>query len=262
MDKYVYSKCANVDINSMECGREKCAPCHSYGPAIRQYCLVHYVESGKGIFEIDGKIHHVSAGQIFYIPPKIITYYEADKNDPWEYKWVGIEGRGVERTFENGGLNKENAVMYVDSALSDIIDELICKSDDDLLGITALVYEFLSCLGARAKVNSHMSSSEIYVGKAVDYIHGSIHRKITVSEISSYLNIDRSYLTSVFKNTLGVSPQQYILAQKMDMACHYLESTDYDISYIGQSVGCEDLFAFSHAFKRIKGVSPAKYRKK
>ena len=125
MDKYVYSKCANVDINSMECGREKCAPCHSYGPAIRQYCLVHYVESGKGIFEIDGKIHHVSAGQIFYIPPKIITYYEADKNDPWEYKWVGIEGRGVERTFENGGLNKENAVMYVDSALSDIIDELI-----------------------------------------------------------------------------------------------------------------------------------------
>ena len=262
MKTHVYNRCANVELKNIECGMEECLPFHSYGPAIRKYCLVHYVESGKGRFEIGGNVYTVLPGQIFYIPPKVITYYEADKNDPWVYKWVGIEGREVEKYFENGGLNAENAVIDAPKELSAVIDELILKEEyeDDILGLTSVVYKFLSCLGARSEMVREFSNSDVYARKAKDYIHAYIHRKITVSELSTYLSIDRSYLTALFKKKTGLSPQQYILNAKMDIACGYLETTDYDISHIGQSVGYDDLFAFSHAFKKIKGVSPLKYR--
>ena len=39
-----------ADINPRICGVEACAPGHSFGPAVREYFLLHYVVRGKGIF--------------------------------------------------------------------------------------------------------------------------------------------------------------------------------------------------------------------
>jgi len=263
MFKSFYNKCANVELKSMDCGVEECAPCHSFGPAIRQYCLVHYVERGKGIFEINGKVYNVSAGQIFYIPPKIVTYYEADKDDPWVYRWVGIEGINVEKCFENGGITKDNPVIAVDKRTSEIMEEILytCHDDEKSLEVSSLLFKLMQCLGARASGADRKTGREIYVEKAKEYVHVYLHRKVAVTDLSRYLNIDRSYLTSLFKKTVGISPQQYIIGEKMKAACEYLLSTEYDISHIAQSVGYDDLFVFSHAFKKYVGTSPSEYRK-
>ena len=71
-------------------GFENCKSGHSYGPAVRSYWLLHYVVSGKGKFEREGKTLKISKGDIFVIPPFLETYYEADANDPWTYVWIGF----------------------------------------------------------------------------------------------------------------------------------------------------------------------------
>lgn len=263
MEKCVYKRCVNVELKRIQCGVEECEPSHSFGPAIRQYCLVHYVEQGKGIFEINGKKYKVCAGQIFYIPPKVITYYEADHDDPWTYRWLGIEGINVEKCFENGGIGIDNPVFDVDKNTSVILEEILadCYDDDKNLEVSGLIYKFLQCIGARGPKSRQTSNKEAYVENAMDYIRIYLHRKLSVAELSDYLNIDRSYLTALFKKAVGISPQQYIIQEKMRIACEYLETTDYDVSYIAQSVGYEDLFVFSHAFKKSVGVSPAHYRR-
>lgn len=263
MEIALYKKCANVNIEKIECGMEECEPSHSFGPAIRQYCLVHYVERGEGIFEINGKTYKVSAGQIFYIPPRVVTYYQADKNNPWFYRWLGIEGRNVEKLFENGGINSTNPVVNVDKSASEAMREILekCHCEEKELEISGLVYKFLQCVGARISKSKIVTSAEAYVDKAKDYVQVHLHRKVSVAELGVYLNIDRSYLTALFKKTVGISPQQYIIREKMKVACEYLLTTDYDVSHIAQSVGYEDLFVFSHAFKRIMGQSPTEYRK-
>lgn len=256
-------KCVNVELKSIECGWENCSPGHSFGPAIRQYCLVHYVESGSGIFEINGKRHKVTPGQIFYIPPKIVTYYEADKKEPWVYRWLGIEGRNVEKCFENGGLTAENAVVKADKKTCDVMKKILdrCQDEEGSFEINSLVYEFLHTIGAKKSLAKTKTNSEIYVEKAKAYIHICLHRRLRVDEVSKYLNIDRSYLTALFKKAEGISPQQYIIQEKMKTACEYLLSTDYDVSHIAHSVGYDDLFVFSHAFTKVMGVSPTVYRR-
>ena len=36
-----------ADINPRICGVEACAPGHSFGPAVREYFLLHYVVRGR-----------------------------------------------------------------------------------------------------------------------------------------------------------------------------------------------------------------------
>jgi hypothetical protein len=86
-----------VDLGLYQFGREDCAPAHSFGPAIRNHFLFHYILSGKGtLMWQDGKgkenITHLKAGQGFLISPGQITTYVADDRIPWEYCWLEFDG--------------------------------------------------------------------------------------------------------------------------------------------------------------------------
>ena len=55
------------DLNPLVLGEEECRPGHSFGPAVRQYTLIHYVVRGKGVFYARGGVWPVEAGQAFLI---------------------------------------------------------------------------------------------------------------------------------------------------------------------------------------------------
>ena len=66
-------------------GKEQCAPNHSFGPTVREYFLIHIIMKGKGYFEIGNSRFNLKEGQFFIIYPNVMTYYQADEEDPWEY---------------------------------------------------------------------------------------------------------------------------------------------------------------------------------
>ena len=72
-------------------GEESCKSNHSYGPAIRNHWLLHFVRSGKGHFDNKRACYELSGGSMFIIRPGEVTYYEADSDDPWHYEWIGFE---------------------------------------------------------------------------------------------------------------------------------------------------------------------------
>ena len=80
------------DLNPLTAGEEACVPGHSFGPAIRNYTLIHYVLRGKGTLYARGGTFPVRAGQIFVILPGEVTTYTADADDPWYYRWIGFNG--------------------------------------------------------------------------------------------------------------------------------------------------------------------------
>ena len=251
----------NVKINGIQYGEEACAPEHAFGPFIRDHWLVHYIRSGRGIFRIHGIEYTVHAGEVFFIPPFISTYYEADRADPWDYQWIGIFGSGLAEVYAAAGLTAETPVRAVSPAVSRVLDALLKQGESiHPCGAIAAAYAFLEALAKDIPLSPAMTD-KTYVERAEEYLLRSLYKKITVAEIAAHLNIDRSYLTALFKKHHGISTQQYILKVKMEAACGYLLATDYDIARIARSVGYEDTFVFSHAFKTLYGISPTTWRK-
>ena len=92
MDDLLFSVFPNenfVDLGLFQCGREKCSPAHSFGPASRNHYLFHYVLSGAGRQLATDKKgitreYPIKSLQGFMIFPDQITTYIADNDMPWE----------------------------------------------------------------------------------------------------------------------------------------------------------------------------------
>ena len=70
---------AQFGLNIYQYGHEVCASQHSYGPAVRQHYLIHYVISGGGTLFSGNQRWPVRQGEAFLIHPHEITTYTADK---------------------------------------------------------------------------------------------------------------------------------------------------------------------------------------
>ena len=85
----IFSDDRFMDLTLYQYGYEKCLPLHSYGPAVRNHYLFHYVISGKGTLSVDkvtySREYEIHGGMGFLIEPGQINTYYADRADPWEY---------------------------------------------------------------------------------------------------------------------------------------------------------------------------------
>jgi AraC-like DNA-binding protein len=244
------------DINPLICGEHICESSHNFGPASREYYLLHYVISGKGIFKTKGKEYNVSKGQVFVIRPYEITYYQADFKDPWHYCWVGFKSSLdlSEPLFDD--------ILTIPECEHIFLSLINCghlNSAKELF-ICGHIFELLSLI---SEINSTFESDvNKYVSKAKNYIESNYMNPLSVEMIANYLNLNRSYFSVIFKKNIGKSPQQYIVDFRLEKALELISLHGYKPGEAALSSGYPDVFTFSKMFKRKFGISPKNYSPK
>jgi len=260
----------NHDLIVYHYGYEKCKAEH-YWTGVRDHYLIHYITSGKGTFVYNDKTYHLKKGQGFLICPNILSFYQADKEQPWEYCWVGFQGRKAQYYLNQLNLSIEQPIFNCqpnDSILF-IVKQMI-ESKNITRGrdwvLTGLAYHFLAEIIQNERCPSQTQDtknySDIYVKKAVDFIEKNYSRKITVEDIADHIGINRKYLSSLFKKVMHTSPQNFLINYRMDKACILLSQNLLSIAHVAHSVGYDDPLLFSKMFKKCKGMAPSQYRKR
>lgn len=250
------------------CGCSETEPLHSFGPAVKPHYLIHYVLKGKGLFQLGQKEYHLEAGYGFLIEPEELTFYQADEKDPWTYVWVGFGGSQAKWCLEALGLSGGHPVFCCRESeeLYELVRDMM---EHQTFGIAnelrrnGLLGVFLSVIGASADVldKSEPDKGNQYVKKAVSFIQSNYCNPIRVTDVADYVCINRSYLFTLFKNYLGMSPQKFLAKFRVAKAAELLLSTSYTVESIALSCGYSDGFVFTKAFHQIKGISPSEYRK-
>lgn len=237
------------DLNPIIAGAEDCEPGHSYGPAVRKYTLLHYVVSGKGCLQTGGSIYSVGKGEVFRILPGEITVYKADEADPWSYIWLGFDGElsakfatlppvfplpaGASYCFtldENEGASPE---FHLASKLFRLYAELFCSAP---------------------------SGKSNYVRRVQNYIAASYMQPIRVEEIAGWMNLDRRYLSRLFRQKTGQTVREYLISVRMAEATRCL-ANGLPVCETAERCGYPDMFLFSKMFKKYYGISPANWKK-
>jgi len=251
------------------CGHSECAPSHSFGPAVRSNYIIHIILSGKGVYHVNHQTYHLKPGQGFLITPDVQTFYQADPTDPWTYLWIGFNGSNCEGYLNEFGI-KETAPIFNTSYCNELKDIVLQMLQHNKTGTNheffrqGLLYQFFAWLSKDLYMDLPVSTNErksYYVQKAIEYIQNNYACDISISSIAKYVCINRSYLSTLFKSELGISPLEYISGFRLSLGADLLQTTDLSIDSIAGSCGYKNPLVFSKAFKQRKGVTPSQYRK-
>lgn len=253
------------------CGHARCAPLHSYGPAVRPNYLLHYILEGRGTYRVEGRDYSLGKGEGFLIEPNQQTFYQASEEDPWSYLWIGFDGSRCANCLRSIGLGGGHLTFRCEDGggLLELVETMLTHNKPDNAGdfmLQSLLCQFFARLARdiSADMEKHMSKADrenLYVHQALEYIRNNYSNGITVGDVANYVVLNRSYLFTLFQRVLGVSPQEYLSQFRLTRAKEQLTLTNSSVASIAQSCGYQDPQVFSKAFKQLFGTTPVKYRK-
>ena len=262
-----------IDLGMYQHGYEQCEPGHSFGPATRNHYLFHYVISGTGTLMADNakgetQTYSIKSGQGFLIFPGQITTYIADQNLPWEYVWIEFDGLRVKEALDLTELSVNTPVYHSHSKdlREQLMNEMLYivhhakESPFHLIGHLYLFLDYLTQSAKSKKLVQSSKMSDYYIKEAINYIEQNFQNNITIKDIAAVCGINRSYFGKIFRNSIGRSPQEFLMNYRMAKATELLKLTSLSIAEIGSAVGYENQLHFSRAFKTIYGVSPREWR--
>lgn len=248
---------------------QECKPNYSYGPAVCPNYLLHYCLSGQGEYHVNNQVYQIKAGDAFLIMPNVVTYYQADQHEPWTYLWISFDGSKTRQYLKRCNLDEHNLVVHCDyinelreTTIAILAHNKLSYSNE--LFIQGQLYTFFSFLAKSANItyNDNVAPNyNPYVDKAIEYIQNNYQEMVTVNEIADYLSLNRSYLTTLFKKHLHLSPQEFLLKYRMMRAEDLLTNTDLTINQIAFSCGYSNQLSFSKAFSNSHQMAPRDYRK-
>lgn len=235
------------DLNPLWFGYMQCRPNTSMGNIKRDYTLIHYVITGKGTCTVNGETYDVHERQAFIIPEGVENCYTADSQNPWTYIWIGFNGKLSHRfaklpTIINTSGNIFFEMMDVENMHSMQEEYLVQK-----------LFKLYIALFPEATTLD-------YARVAANYIDLNFRNpELTVESVAAVLNIERSYLTRLFKEKKGKTVREYILDSRMNNAVSLLQAGT-SVQDTARQVGYTDTFVFSKAFKKHMGESPKTYK--
>ncbi len=97
---------------------------------------------------------------------------------------------------------------------------------------------------------------------AIQFIDSNLHRQITVPELCAKCYVAKNQLYAAFRENLGTTIKEYIVARKLEKAKQLLVDTDEPIAEIAEAVAVGEYSYFCKLFKKKTGMTPKTFRER
>jgi len=140
----------------------------------------------------------------------------------------------------------------------DILEELKKISDKEEY-IDYMMKEIISI--RELNVKSQVNKTEKLIEDAIKYIEENYSDpSISLESVSEYLNISVSYLSMLLSKLKGISFNKYLVKVRMEKAKELLKFTLEKVVNVATLCGYNEVYYFSHSFKKYTGMSPKEFR--
>jgi AraC-like DNA-binding protein len=222
-------------------------------------------------------------GQSVIVPPGItmrIDFPEAADDNPTQCVALAIDHGQIKKTInylnefypKNSGLdqwaldygqihfnnNEEicnliNKIIRISTEMSKSKDILVDLSIKELLVRVMQNQNHLNLASDRKQINSKPLN---YV---TDYIKANLNQKISIKSLSDKACMSKATFYRLFKRELGMSPNDFILSEKINRAKQLLKYPGSKVVAVSFELGFTDANYFIRSFKKAVGITPGNY---
>ena len=93
------------------------------------------------------------------------------------------------------------------------------------------------------------------------FVDAQISNDITISNLAAVAGLSPFHFIRAFKESVGVSPYQYVLSERVHRARELLSIQDLAIVDVAHAVGFSDSTQLNRVFQKFVGVTPRAYRR-
>ena len=103
--------------------------------------------------------------------------------------------------------------------------------------------------------------SDFQLKSAIDYIRSHLDAQLSLENIAAELNLSHYYFCALFKQSMGISPWQYVIRQRVERAKELLKNRELSISEVAFSCGFSSQSHLNKHFRSATGIAPGTYRR-
>ncbi|WP_404786946.1 helix-turn-helix domain-containing protein [Altericista sp. CCNU0014] len=96
--------------------------------------------------------------------------------------------------------------------------------------------------------------------QVLEYIHDRLDRDIKLADLAESIGMSQFHFCHLFKRSIGMSPYQYLLQQRIEQAKLLLKRSDRSIVDIALECGFNSHSHLSKTFRQLTGITPKAYR--
>lgn len=258
-----FSQQGNAPLYLRECGRTYADFSFRDTTLLSQYLRVGFVMEGEGFITVDGFSYDVKEGDTYIIPPSVHYYYDSQPKNPMNKLWLHYDGTLVEPLLRFFGLQSK-VLLFKTSASFDIMDRIhkTCLTHNDVHSLQSetnvLLFQLLELL---ANSLYTLRPPENKIEAVQKYIDVNPSQNITAKTLAEISGQSVDHTLRLFKQKYGVTPHQYLLHRKIELAKFYLQVTDYGIEQIASELSFCDGTHFSRTFFQKTKQKPSTYKR-
>ncbi len=241
---------------------------------------------GKKIMHLyDKKGFDYFPGQTVIIPPAItmkIDFPEATSLNPTQCIALAIDQEQIKKTIsylneffpkqgsnEKWLLNYDEYHFYNNEEIAYLINKVIricserTKEKDVLADLTLkeLLVRIMQSQNLKTINDDAYNLNHNPLAFVLKYIKANLSEKISINNLSDKACMSKATFYRLFKRELGISPNDFILSEKIAKAKILLLQPSAKVASIGYELGFGDANYFIRAFKKIVGLTPGAYQK-
>ena len=149
--------------------------------------------------------------------------------------------------------------LFLDEVHSSFIEKI--NAANNVIACCEVMKETLKEYCRTKKYHSTCSNS-VLVQKIQAAVDLDLTQPLTLQYFSEKLNVNSSYLSSLFRKETGETITEYVTRRRLEHASGLLLNSTYPVHAIAELTGIADVHYFSKLFKKYKGETPSQYRER
>lgn len=230
------------------------------------YSLVIVIE-GNGLFiDNNNNKHKLGPGSIFQRVPGEPHSSYVDSGSGWREYYLDCDRDLYHHLCLLGIIDDSQPVISIalSPTLLKKIETLLHALGSTLHNdLPDLYLNYLSILRSLFSHSAHrkgLISSDIMVDSACHYFESQYNKRFDLKVYCKEKGWGYDTFRKRFKNKMGLSPREYLVRKRMEVACQELRSSPKKISIIASELGYASPYEFSNQFRKHFSVYPKHFR--